>query len=91
MENLTNKIAVVLGGTGGVGEGIVRELLHADTTVIVPSRSESNLNDLQEYVSDIKTGTLVPFVGSVNTEENALILSNYLHQNYKSIDMVVTA
>lgn len=91
MENLSNKIAVVLGGTGGVGEGIVRALLQADATVIVPSRSELNLNDLADYVSDIKTGKLIPFVGSVNTEENALALSNYLHQNYKSIDIVVAS
>jgi NAD(P)-dependent dehydrogenase (short-subunit alcohol dehydrogenase family) len=91
MENLTDKIAVVLGGTGGVGEGIVRGLLVAGATVIVPSRSESNLQDLKEYVSDIKTGTLIPFIGSVNTEENALALSNYLHQNYKSIDIVVAS
>ncbi len=91
MENLSNKIAVVLGGTGGVGEGIVRALLNADATVIVPSRNESNLNDLQEYVADITTGKLIPFVGSVNSEENALALSNYLHQNYKSIDLVVAS
>ncbi len=91
MENLTNKIAVVLGGTGGVGEGIVKALLEADATVIVPSRSKSNLNNLQEYVSNITTGKLIPFVGSVNTEENASALSNYLHQNYKSIDLVVAS
>ncbi|MGL4630457.1 MAG: SDR family oxidoreductase [Leadbetterella sp.] len=91
MENLTGKVAVVLGGTGGVGEGIVRAFLQADATVVVPSRSDAKLNDLATYLSDITTGKLVTFSGSVNTEESALSLSNYLHQNYKSIDIVVAS
>jgi NAD(P)-dependent dehydrogenase (short-subunit alcohol dehydrogenase family) len=91
MENLENKIAVVLGGTGGVGEGIVKSLLEAGVTVVVPSRNEFKLKRLEEYVSEVKTGKLIPFLGSVNTEENATALSNFLHQNYKSIDIAVAS
>lgn len=37
---LAGSVALVLGGTGNVGEGIVRAFLEAGGTVAVPSRSE---------------------------------------------------
>ena len=39
---------VVAGGTGGVGEGIVRAFLKQGAHVVVPSRSESKLEGLRE-------------------------------------------
>jgi NAD(P)-dependent dehydrogenase (short-subunit alcohol dehydrogenase family) len=91
MQNLENKVAVVLGGTGGVGEGIVRTLLQAGATVVVPSRNDFKLQRLQEYVADVAQGQLVPYVGSVNTEESALALGEYLQQNFKNIDIAVAS
>ncbi len=92
MENLTGKIAVVLGGTGGVGEGIVRGMLLSGATVIVPSRSQESLDKLAAYTADINSGTLIiPFIGTVDNEENAQELSNFLHTNYKSIDIAIAS
>jgi NADP-dependent 3-hydroxy acid dehydrogenase YdfG len=45
----TDKYAIVAGGTGSVGEGIVKTLLEDDWVVIVPGRSESGLNKLATY------------------------------------------
>jgi NAD(P)-dependent dehydrogenase (short-subunit alcohol dehydrogenase family) len=91
MKTLENKVAVVLGGTGGVGEGIVKTLMQNGATVIVPSRNEIKLKRLQEYVAEVESGKLIPFVGTVNNEDNALALSNFLHQNFKSIDIAVAS
>lgn len=52
METLQNKIAVVLGGTGGVGEGIVKSLLSAGATVVVPTRTEYKMRKLKSYIGD---------------------------------------
>jgi NAD(P)-dependent dehydrogenase (short-subunit alcohol dehydrogenase family) len=89
--DLQNKKAVVLGGTGGVGEGIVRALLKEGATVIVPTRSEHKIQRLKDYVSDVLTGKLVPYIGSVNTEENASELAKYLMKEYKQVDMAVAS
>jgi len=88
---LENKVAVVAGGAGGVGEGIVRALLKNGATVVVPSRTPYKLERLKEYVADIPTGQLATVDGSVNTEENARRLSESLFQEFKQIDLAVAS
>ncbi|MEU5873556.1 SDR family oxidoreductase [Glycomyces sp. NPDC047369] len=48
--DLTGKTALVIGGAGGVGEGITRELLDAGATVIATARTKSKLDDLAARV-----------------------------------------
>jgi NAD(P)-dependent dehydrogenase (short-subunit alcohol dehydrogenase family) len=91
MENLNGKIAVVLGGTGGVGEGIVKALLEGGAKVVVPSRNQLNLDRLTEYVAGSNPENLIPHPGSVDTEENALQFGRFLHQNFKHIDLAVAS
>jgi NAD(P)-dependent dehydrogenase (short-subunit alcohol dehydrogenase family) len=88
---METKIAVVVGGTGGVGEGIVKSLLKKEFTVVVPTRSEHKIQSLKEYTSDIETGKLIPIVGSVNNIESAEKLRKYLSGEFKSIDLVVAS
>jgi NAD(P)-dependent dehydrogenase (short-subunit alcohol dehydrogenase family) len=47
MPILENKTILVAGGTGEVGEGIVRQLLRAGANVIVPGRSADKLAQLR--------------------------------------------
>ncbi|MDX2188315.1 MAG: SDR family oxidoreductase [Bacteroidota bacterium] len=88
---LDQKITIVLGGTGGVGEGIVRALLQEGALVIVPSRNQIKLNRLKDYVADIKTGELMLHLGSVNEPESANHLSDFLQENFKLIDLAVVS
>lgn len=88
---MENKIAVVVGGTGGVGEGIVKALLKNDFTVVVPTRSEHKSEKLTQYLSDVKTGKLITHVGSVSNEANAQTLQGYLHKEFKQIDVAVAS
>lgn len=52
MAKLSGKIALIAGGTGGVGEGIVRAFLKEGATVVVPSRSSENLEQLRGYLGE---------------------------------------
>lgn len=45
-------VMVVAGGTGNIGEGIVRAGLRSGATVVVPSRSRSRLDALRRYVEE---------------------------------------
>jgi 3-oxoacyl-[acyl-carrier protein] reductase len=47
MENL--KYALIAGGTGSVGEGIVKALLANDWKVVVPGRTKTGLDNLASY------------------------------------------
>lgn len=49
--DLTGKTVLVLGGAGGVGEGITRSLLDAGATVIATARAQPKLDDLTERVA----------------------------------------
>lgn len=88
---MENKIAVVAGGAGGVGEGIVKSLLKNDFTVVVPTRSEHKAERLTEYVHDVETGKLITRVGSVNDKPNSEELKKYLHAEFKQIDLAVAS
>ncbi|MFT4036352.1 MAG: SDR family oxidoreductase [Patulibacter sp.] len=64
---LDGRIAVVCGGTGEVGEGIVAALLIAGARVAVPSRSGERLAELADRLeaAGAPTERLVPLVGDL--------------------------
>lgn len=64
---LDGRIAVVCGGTGEVGEGIVAGLLIAGAKVAVPSRSGERLAELADRLeaAGAPTERLVPLVGDL--------------------------
>jgi len=82
---------VVAGGTGGVGEGIVRAFLKQGAHVVVPSRSESKLKGLREYVSDIGTGELVTLVGSLSNPSEADALRDKVYNRMDEVDVAVAS
>lgn len=91
MDDLKGKIALVAGGTGGVGEGIVLSLLREGAKVIVPIRNEDKAAQLEAYVADIGFGELVMLSGELDTEENALKLRDAVHTIEKNLDLVVVS
>ncbi|MFN0063010.1 MAG: SDR family NAD(P)-dependent oxidoreductase [Myxococcaceae bacterium] len=50
MQKLEGKVAIVAGGAGGVGEGIVRAFLGHGARVAVPSRDSAKLEALRQHV-----------------------------------------
>jgi NAD(P)-dependent dehydrogenase (short-subunit alcohol dehydrogenase family) len=50
MASLDGKICLVAGGTGTVGEEIVKAFVEAGATVVVPSRSRQKLDGLSAFV-----------------------------------------
>lgn len=52
MADLTGRVALVAGGAGAVGEGIVRALLGAGAQVVVPSRNPDRLAELRTRLGE---------------------------------------
>ncbi|WP_407402958.1 hypothetical protein [Chryseobacterium sp.] len=46
IQHLDGKKVVIFGGTGSVGEGILRSYLKSNAMIIIPSRSEESKNNL---------------------------------------------
>jgi NAD(P)-dependent dehydrogenase (short-subunit alcohol dehydrogenase family) len=91
MKSLTNKIALVAGGTGGVGEGLVRALMMEDAIVMVPTRSAEKAEILRGYVSDITTGNLITLMGDTATLEGMHDLQNKIAARFDYLDIVVAS
>lgn len=89
-EDLQGRIVVVPGGTGGVGEGIVRAYLNRGATVVVPSRNEGKADHLRELLgADAKSGRLHFVLQDYDTFSGAEALSNTIVSKFGKVDDVV--
>lgn len=91
---MQGKTAIVAGGTGDVGEGIVRALLRAGARVVVPSRSAANLAALRERLTTDGLGPGDAFVGveaDVGDEAGALAFRETLLDRGLLPDAVVAS
>jgi NAD(P)-dependent dehydrogenase (short-subunit alcohol dehydrogenase family) len=83
------KQILVAGGTGGVGEGIVRALLAAGHRVIVPSRSEARLHRLRHDVAGSQE--LVTFTGEIGTLDGAQLIRDRIAREFGRIDVLIAS
>jgi NAD(P)-dependent dehydrogenase (short-subunit alcohol dehydrogenase family) len=73
--NIENSKILVAGGTGALGEGIVRTLMLQGAHVLVPTRDPQKVEKLRDYVTDVTSGSLEGVTGSLSTPENAAQLA----------------
>jgi NAD(P)-dependent dehydrogenase (short-subunit alcohol dehydrogenase family) len=86
------KVVVVPGGTGNVGEGIVRAFLAAGATVVVPSRSAVRLEELKTLVDDENLpGRMVGVEAAYDTFAAATELAETVVRDHGRIDHVVAS
>ncbi|MEM8969655.1 MAG: SDR family oxidoreductase [Bacteroidota bacterium] len=88
---LQDKVAIVGGGTGAVGEGIVKTLLSHGATVIVPMRSLEKEESLRQYVAPTRTGSLVTYAYNIGQIEQAEAFREAVLHEFGRIDMVVAS
>lgn len=87
MKDLTGKKIIVLGATGGIGEGITRQLLRNGAIVVALSRTDEKAQRLMNYVSDIEKGEFVPLVTNIDQPENeSKIIQDQLADQFGQFD-----
>src|SRR5690625_151428 len=87
MIDLTGKKIIVLGATGGIGEGITRQLLRNGAIVVALSRTDEEAQKLMNYVSDIEKGEFVPLVANIDQPENkSKIIQDQLADQFGQFD-----
>jgi len=89
VSRLSGQVVVVGGGTGSVGEGLVRAFLEEDATVFVPYRSDEKRDRLLEYVADITPGKLVCLEGNAGDEASIQAFRNELRARAERVDLAV--
>lgn len=89
MNKLAGKVALIAGGTGGVGEGIVRAFLQAGATVVVPSRTPDKLDRLREYLGE--SDRFISIEGELSNVERAEELRDRIMAEVTQLDAVVAS
>ena len=89
MAKLEGKTIVVAGGTGRVGEGLVRSFLLEGARVIVPVRSTAKDQRLRSYVEGIDTGKLVCLPTHVGDEASIREFRKRVLEEFERIDLAV--
>ncbi|MBL1098485.1 SDR family NAD(P)-dependent oxidoreductase [Streptomyces coffeae] len=77
------------GGTGNVGEGIVRAFLHAGATVVVPSRSQERLDHLAELIDPQLGNRLIRLQAGYGTFAEATELAEKIVADHGRMDHAV--
>jgi NAD(P)-dependent dehydrogenase (short-subunit alcohol dehydrogenase family) len=89
MVELEGKNVVVAGGTGRVGEGLVRSFLLEGAQVIVPVRSMAKEQRLRSYVEGVDTGRLVCMQTHVGEEDSIQDFRRRVLDEFKRVDLAV--
>jgi NAD(P)-dependent dehydrogenase (short-subunit alcohol dehydrogenase family) len=91
MFRLDNKIAVVIGGAGGIGEACAFALALQGARITVASRNLEKLEKVAEKIK-MKTGADVSAAQvDVTNEGSVTALKDRLLQNYGTVDILVNA
>ena len=84
---MNNKIALVTGGTSGIGKEIVIELLSKGLKVITCySNNEENARNLEKEIS---SGNLLVLKCDVSNEEQVVNMFNVIKEKFGSLDYLV--
>lgn len=90
--DLSERRVVIAGGTGDVGEGIVRAWLKTGAEVIVPSRSESRVESFRQVLSDLGQPERLAFaVGDYGSFDSARTLAERIVAEHGPVTDVVAA
>ena len=85
MFDLTNKVALITGATGGIGMSIAKKMRQAGAKLILSGTRQNVLNDLvSELGNDIKTITT-----DLNNKDDILNLAQQAENSYGQIDILI--
>ncbi|MFF0450589.1 SDR family NAD(P)-dependent oxidoreductase [Streptomyces sp. NPDC004609] len=88
---LGGKVVAVPGGTGNVGEGIVRAFLKAGATVVVPSRSQGRLDNIVKLIGPELAANLRTVAAGYATFEEADRLAAGIVAEFGHVDHVTAS
>ncbi|HWI30849.1 MAG TPA: SDR family oxidoreductase [Microbacterium sp.] len=91
-DGLQGRRVVVAGGTGAVGEGIVRSYLRTNAQVVVPTRSQSRLEEFRRILgAEGDSAHLTLLVADYSTVDGAAVLAEHVEQSYGPVTDVVAS
>lgn len=87
--DLTEKVALVTGGTEGIGRAVALTLAAAGAEVVITSRSEEKAEDVAGALSDESGGTVVGHGCDVRSAEACEAMATAIGERFGRLDIVV--
>jgi NAD(P)-dependent dehydrogenase (short-subunit alcohol dehydrogenase family) len=90
MFSLKGKNAIVIGGSGGIGQSLCHGLAEAGANICPVSRTKEKLEKLVEEIKDFRVKTF-PFVADVTSSEEIEKLEKEASRQFGKIDILINA
>lgn len=91
MFSLKGKVAIVIGGTRGIGEGLAQGISEAGATVVISSRHLPDCEKVAEHIQSI-TGNEVKGISSdITSKESLEELVDNVSKKYGRIDILINS
>lgn len=91
MFSLVNKVAVVIGGAGGLGEACALALAKQGATVVVASRGIEKLVETAKKLAADSGSTVEAMQVDVTSKDSVAKLAEQVIQKFKTVDILVNA
>ena len=85
---MKKKVAVISGGTSGIGKRMVSMFLKSGVKVVTFSRKKSNINKLKRELIDFKED-LICYQGDVSSIEDINKISGSVKKQFKSVNYLI--
>ena len=87
---LKDKVAIVFGGSKGIGKGIARELYEVGADVLIVSRSEKNLsNAINDIKKESRDNSIESISGNISSSEDTENIKRIIEERYGKLDILV--
>ena len=89
MENLKNKIALITGGTKGIGYGIAEAMLNEGMNVAITSRSQSAADEAATELNKIGKGRAIGIAADVRSMESQTAAVASVIKEFGALDILI--
>jgi NAD(P)-dependent dehydrogenase (short-subunit alcohol dehydrogenase family) len=89
MNSLNDKVAIVTGGTKGIGRAITRKLLDQGSKVVICSRTERDVNGCVQELNVVAKDRIAGTPCNVGDVEQVQKLVNFAVKRFGGIDILV--
>ncbi|MCD8918420.1 SDR family oxidoreductase [Staphylococcus gallinarum] len=91
MMELTNKVAIITGGSSGIGASIAKSLAKQGVKVVLTGRNEVNLKQVADQVSELSETDVVTEILDVTSQEAVESVVSKVKQQFGSVDILVNS
>jgi len=89
MENITNKTALITGGTKGIGYGIAEAMLKENMKVAITGRTENGVKAAEQELAKIGSGEVVGIVSDVRNADSLNNAVKTMIDNWGQLDVLI--